>query len=483
MRLRVTAAALGGLLFGAMGLWSCAGTASESDRQAPPPQVAPESAVSSSTAREVLDWAVEVLSGRSNEDLSDRFDPELLLLFPQTVPEPRSLNALIAAHQGLFGGGEAELKSVRPAPEGEGLVGTLHAPETGATYDLFIAVDPATDLVNGFLITPARSNAAIPEDWATIDRTLRDLPGELSVMVARVSDRTFKPVYAITPDKRLAVGSAFKLWILGALAELVGEGQASWDEPMALNPELKTMPIGVLATEAGNKGLGRTASFPLSRYADEMISVSDNPATDHLLERVGRERVIAFMSRVHGEPELNQPFLSTGQMFKLKRGTAENALAAYISADSPEERQAVLDSEEFQNAVISIPLAMRWQKDGPIAIERVEWFASAVDLARTMIELRRMESQDGMEPLAHALRINDGIRLDDTIWPSVSYKGGSEPGVLNLTFLADSESGETWFVSLGWNNTEAVLDEDALIILALAIFNRLAAGDFPETGS
>ncbi|MFG0291766.1 MAG: serine hydrolase [Phycisphaerales bacterium JB050] len=443
--------------------------------------MAPEQVEAPTTARVVLDWAVEVLSGRSTEDLSDRFDPDLLEQFPAELPDPKAVNALIAAHQGLFGEGEAVLQGVRPTPDEKGLIGTLHAPETDASYDLIVAIDPETDLVNGFLITVAKDSAAIPADWPSIDRRLRSLPGELSVLVARVAEGgELERVYAITPEKRLAIGSAFKLWILGALAELVEEGQASWDEPLALNPDLKTMPIGVLATEAGNKGLGRTASFPLSRFANEMISVSDNPATDHLLERVGRDRVIAFMSRVHGKPELNQPFLSTGQMFKLKRGAPEEVLRAYIEAETPDQRQAVLDSDEYRDAVISIPLAMRWQKDGPIAIDRVEWFASATDLARTMIELRRMESRDGMEPLAHALRINDGIHLDDTDWPSVSYKGGSEPGVLNLTFLADAQNGETWFVSLGWNNPDAVLNEDTMIFIGQAIFKRLAGGDLPE---
>ena len=84
-----------------------------------------------------------------------------------------------------------------------------------------------------------------------------------------------------------------------------------------------------------------------------------------------------------------------------------------------------------------------------------------------------------MEALAHALRINDGINLDDQTWPSVAFKGGSEPGVLNLTYLADGVDGRTWFVSLGWNNTETMVEDDRMIHIALGIFALLADSELP----
>jgi beta-lactamase class A len=440
-----------------------------------------EITIPDSTAGEILTWVIEVLSGRSSEDVSGRFAPEFLELLPASLPEPRVVSAVRAAHETLFASGEARLLRLQTASNGAEITARVVAVETDQEFELYVAMDPERNLVTGMLITPASGIAEIPQSWEQIDATLTGMDGSLSVLVAKVGEGdALKDIYAIEPDRRLGIGSAFKLWVLGGLAELILEGGATWTEPLALDPSLKTMPIGALAIEANRHGINPTAEFPLSRYADVMISVSDNPATDHLIERVGRERIVDFMSRAHGMPELNMPFLSTGEFFKLKRGAPQAVLQAYIDAETPQQRQAVLDSEAYREAVISIPLAMRWQQDGPIAIDSVEWFASARELARTMLALRHLEAKEGMQPLARALRINDGIRLDDALWPSVAFKGGSEPGVLNLTYLADDADGETWFVSVGWNNSEAMLDEDAMIRVALGIFARLASDDMPE---
>jgi hypothetical protein len=428
---------------------------------------------------EQLVWVLEALSGRIEDPETERFAPEFVRQLPSAMPDPKSTAALQSGHTGIFGSGEAVLISIEGGTTDYTLRAILEAKATGKRFLLQLSLDPESGLINGLLITPAPTSADIPQSWSEVDDALRDLPGELSVLVASVEGEKLAPVFSINPDKRLGIGSAFKLWVLGALAELVHDGEATWDEPLALDFGIKTMPIGELRVQANREGMGPNPEFPLSRFADLMISISDNPATDHLIERVGRDRIIEFMSRVHDEPSLNQPFLSTGQFFKLKRGAPDEVLQAYIKAETPAERQAILDSEAYQNAVISIPLAMRWQEDGPVAIDSVEWFASARELGRTMLELRRLEQRPGMEALAHALRINDGINLDDQTWPSVAFKGGSEPGVLNLTYLADGADGKTWFVSLGWNNTETMVEDDRMIHIALGIFALLADSELP----
>lgn len=434
-------------------------------------------------AGERLAWMIEALSGRIGEPEIERFDPEFVKQLPASMPDPKSTAALRSGHTTIFGSGEAVLISIDDGATEHALRAVLEARVTGSLYLLQLTLDPDTGLITGLLLTPAPNSSDIPQTWGEVEAALKQLPGELSVLVASVNEIDLDPVYSVNADKRLGIGSAFKLWVLGALAELVHEGEATWDEPLALDFSIKTMPIGELRMQANREGMGPDPSFPLRRFADVMISVSDNPATDHLIERVGRERIIEFMSRVHDEPSLNQPFLSTGEFFKLKRGAPDEVLQAYVEAKTPEERRAVLDSDEFQNAVISIPLAMRWQQDGPIAIDSVEWFASARELGRTMLELQRLEQRRGMEPLAHALRINDGINLDDETWPSVAFKGGSEPGVLNLTYLAEDAAGAQWVVSLGWNNTEAMVDDERMIHVALGIFALLAEGKLPAASA
>lgn len=420
-----------------------------------------------------LAWLNEVFTGGDIGDPTDRFDPEFLKQLPPGLPEPAAASVLGILRDGAFKGEKAELLEVRSGPSDAMLI-AVYQNSGGDRFVLNLAVDEETGKLTGLLLSPDTSIPATGLDsWEAIGAEIESLPGRTSVLIARVTDPdkgTLEPIYQSDPEQRLAIGSAFKLWVLGGVADLIRSGEATWEEPLALNPKIRTMPLGELRTIANRDDLGVDASFPLSLYAELMISISDNPATDHLIERVGRDRVIAFMSRVHEDPSVNTPFLTTGEFFKLKRGAPEEVLNAYITSQSPEERTEVLDSKKFRSAAISIPMAIAWGEEGPIAIDSVEWFASPKELAATMLELRRLEQMDGMGPLSRALRINDGINLSDETWPSVAYKGGSEPGVINLTFLAEHRNGELFFVSLGWNNPEAMLDEIRMIRLAFSVF-------------
>ena len=56
-------------------------------------------------------------------------------------------------------------------------------------------------------------------------------------------------------------------------------------------------------------------------------------------------------------------------------------------------------------------------------------------------------------------------------WSYVGYKGGSEPGVLNLTWLLRDEAGEWRVLSLSWNNPEAPVEAGALELIAQRILS------------
>ena len=67
---------------------------------------------------------------------------------------------------------------------------------------------------------------------------------------------------------------------------------------------------------------------PLRRYAEPMISISDNTAADHLIHRLGRRAVEAQMTRFGmARPLLDTPFLTTRELFVLK-GSADRSLRA-----------------------------------------------------------------------------------------------------------------------------------------------------------
>ena len=85
--------------------------------------------------------------------------------------------------------------------------------------------------------------------------------------------------------------------------------------------------------------------------------------------------------------------------------------------------------------------------DRPSDIDTIEYFASPDDICRAFAGLQQLAAQPGLAPLGSILSANDGsIGLDPAQWPTVWFKGGSEPGVLTLGYLATNSKGQTFVV-------------------------------------
>ena len=84
----------------------------------------------------------------------------------------------------------------------------------------------------------------------------------------------------------------------------------------------------------------------------------------------------------------------------------------------------------------------------PVAIKEVEWFASAADLCRAMDWFHRKNDEKALDILA----INPGAAMMKEEFDYMGYKGGSEPGVLNFTWLLETKKGGHYALSMGWNN-------------------------------
>ena len=84
------------------------------------------------------------------------------------------------------------------------------------------------------------------------------------------------------------------------------------------------------------------------------------------------------------------------------------------------------------------------------------------------------------EPGRHCrliLALNPGLPIDPLAFPYIGFKGGSEPGVLNLAWLV-RDSSERWrFVSFGYNDPGAPISETPALVTALGVFDLLAAGE------
>ena len=98
----------------------------------------------------------------------------------------------------------------------------------------------------------------------------------------------------------------------------------------------------------------------------------------------------------------------------------------------------------------------------PIALD-VEWFASANDLARLMTYIRERADPVALEIMAINPSMPASLRSK---WLYVGYKGGSEPGVLNLSWLLTDAAGRDYALVLNQRDDDLRFDPSALELIA-----------------
>ena len=99
----------------------------------------------------------------------------------------------------------------------------------------------------------------------------------------------------------------------------------------------------------------------------------------------------------------------------------------------------------------------------PIALD-IEWLVSGEDMANLMRRIRDLDDPTAREIMAVGTAVPDNLSGD---WQYIGYKGGSEPGVINLSWLLQDRAGEWHVVTLSWNNPAAEVDHQAFRALAM----------------
>jgi hypothetical protein len=321
--------------------------------------------------------------------------------------------------------------------------GAIHFDYERATVHMDLVVDAQPPYrVRGLQLTGADMRG---DTMDAVLAEIRALPGEAGFAVARLGGPAPVVTAGVAADRALAIGSAFKLWILAELSRQIRAGERRWSDVVPI--DRRSFAGGTL--HAWPQG----APVTLHTLASLMISISDNSATDVLLHVLGREGVERMMARIGVEAAArNRPLLSTLELAAIKTGPAA-ALNLWLQADEAGRRNILArDYAGFDPARVDVSRFT----GGPLHIESVEWFASAADLARTMDWLR----VNGDETAHAILAINSGLapRMRGD-FAYLGYKGGSEPGVINLTWLVRNRAGD-WFVVAGsWNNQAAPVDE------------------------
>ncbi|NIJ19629.1 hypothetical protein FHS95_001298 [Sphingomonas naasensis] len=328
-------------------------------------------------------------------------------------------------------------------------LGTLEIDYRDAVAMATMVVDSAAPhQVSGLRITSVASRVSSID---AVSAALRALHGNTGFALAKLGAGAPRLLASHQPDRPFAIGSAFKLIILAELVRATNAGERKWDDMVTLDGS--ELPGG------GYTMKPRGAQVSLRELATQMISISDNSATDILLRTLGRERVEAMLPVVGvKDPARNRPFLGTLEMFKLKGIEANDLAGRWLAADEA-GRRALLDGEVAKTPMLLIrPTLFRDGK--PVRIEQIEWFLSPADLVRVMDWLRRNTEEPKGADARAVLSKNPGITPAAAgKWQWVGYKGGSEPGVMNMTLLLAAKTGD-WYVLTGsWNDPAQAVSE------------------------
>ena len=398
----------------------------------------------------VLAWAGAAAAAEPSPAFTRRAGELVGLLNDETAPArffspaflaqvpPQQVTAISAQLKASYGRAKAASRIEADGP----MAGTVLVAFERATVRMTLAVDPRPPhLVSGLRVVGAESSAA---DVPALFGEIVGLPGEVSLAAARLEETGPANFLTQKAERPLAIGSAFKLFVLAELVRQVKAGERRWSDVVPLGAP--SLPSGLL--QDWPKG----SPLTLHSLAALMISRSDNSATDTLLAVLGRDRVESLLPALGVRaPERNRPFLSTREAFALKLGDPAR-LAEWKSADEA-GRRALL-ARLAGTAASGLDPARLGGRPGEIAA--VEWFASPADLVRTLDWLRRSGDSTALDLLAINPGLGPALAGDFAYF---GFKGGSEPGVLSMTFLLRNREGRWLAVSAIWNDEDAALDE------------------------
>ncbi|HEX8413875.1 MAG TPA: serine hydrolase [Sphingomicrobium sp.] len=405
---------------------------------APAPPVPPITPVAAQALLEPLKPRIQellpILKGTGD------YDAYFTAAFIAQVPKAKfdQVNAQLTGALGPVQGIEA----IVPAGRNQAMVTVGYRDGTASMAMVFAESPPYQ--VSGLLVTGTTSREA---SVAAVVDSIKALPGTTNFAIARLDGSKPTLIASHNPDHPLALGSAFKLVILAELVRATNASERKWSDTVTLDGS--ELPGGVFTQ------VPQGTQVPLDQLATMMISLSDNSATDVLLKALGRTKVEAMLPVVGvAKPSGMRPFLGTMEAFKLK-GIDKGALGQrYIALDEA-GRRAMLDKEVAAQPGSAVDPNLF--KDGkPVMIDTIEWFASASDMVRVMDWLRR--NSEGNPTARQILSVNPGIGAAAAKWRYAGFKGGSEPGVINMTLLLQGKDGGWYALSGGWNNAAAAVD-------------------------
>jgi Beta-lactamase enzyme family/ORF 12 gene product N-terminal len=351
----------------------------------------------------------------------------------------------------------AEVRSIQVS-ELNTVVAIISA-RAAAPTEVWLTVD-SRGLISELRISPATTGPT-PATWADVDAALRSVAPQVRLLVADVSNGSCRTVHSIDPGTAAPIGAAFKLYVLAALGHAVASGTVRWNQPLTVTAQLKSLPAGELQNEPDG------TQVSVLDTAAAMTSLSDNTATDMLINLVGRSAVEdALTTTGMANPALDRPLLTTREIFVLKLRQWPTLAERYISANEP-SRRTLLASTVDRAPLPAVAAAGSWI--APRDINSLEYFASASDICRAYASLAALAARPGLSPIGQVLSLNDdSLALDPAQWKTTWFKGGSEPGVLTMAYLATTRTGHSYVVTVLAEDPSQPIDETIAVPVMLS---------------
>jgi beta-lactamase class A len=298
--------------------------------------------------------------------------------------------------------------------------------------------------------------------WADADAELRKSGARYSYQVARVDDGRCVKVAGTNTDLSLPLASIFKLYVLLAVSDAVKAGTLSWTDTLTITEEAKA--VG----SSGFDHLPPGSTVTVRDAAQQMISASDNMATDLLIGRMGTGAIErALVEAGHHDPKSMTPFPTMHEMFSV--GWGQPNLRDQWKQASPAVRAQLLQSTNNRPYE---PDPKRTHT--PASDIGAEWYGSAEDICRLHAALQR-SAVGAAAPVRDILAKVPGIDLDRRQWPYIGAKAGNLPGDMTFSWYAEDKSGQAWVVSLqsNWSQYRSNTAASWLLSVARGMFGLI----------
>lgn len=295
-------------------------------------------------------------------------------------------------------------------------------------FGMELSLDPETELINGLLFNPLPEPGNSVESFDELAEKLDELPVEISMLVVE-DDET---LYKRASDQVMPLSSTSKLYVLYGLVQAIEADEAEWNDTLVLSDELRSLPSGQLQEEDAGYEIS------VAGAARMMISISDNTATDMIIDYLGRDTVEEAVAEAHHhDPDLLTPYLSTGNLFQLRWADSELG-EEYLDADM-EHRSEILKGLDHEILNLNSTEMSPEAASGP----DLEWYATAEDVAAVHQALS--EARDDHPELTEILTKNPGLvkEPEGPWWEEIAFKGGNTFETLSGSWtLSDAQGRE-----------------------------------------